>query len=54
MSKTERLIKSAKARRKRKDTKELKDKITKREFSHLRNLREKNKKIKARQHTKIF
>ena len=51
MSKRERLIHSSKARRKRKDTKELTDKLTKREFTHLRHLREKNKKIEARHHT---
>ena len=51
MNKAEKLIQSSKARRKRKDTKELKAKLTNREFAHSRHLREKNKKIKAREHT---
>jgi transposase len=46
-----RMFISSIARRKRKDTKELRDKLTKREFSYLRHLREKNKKIEARHHT---
>ena len=52
MNKAEKMFKSSIARRKRKDTKELRDKLTKREFAHLRHLREKNKKIEARHHTK--
>ena len=54
MRKTERMIQSSKARGKRKDTKKLKVKLDKSEFANLRRLREKNKKIKARQHAKIF
>ena len=49
MNKAEKLIQSSKARRKRKKTKELKDTLTKREYTHLKHLRERNKKIKARQ-----
>ena len=51
MNKAEKMFNSSKARRKRKDTKELRDKLIKREFAHLRHLREKNKKIEARHHT---
>ena len=54
MNKADKMFKSSIARRKRKDTKQLRDKLTKREFTHLRHLREKNKKIEARQHTKII
>jgi len=50
MSKAERMTKSASARKKRKIVKEIKNKITKRYYAHMRHLRQKYNKIKARHH----
>jgi len=50
MSKAERMTKSARARKKRKIVKEIKNKITKRYYAHMRHLRQKYNKIKARHH----
>ena len=50
MDKAERMIKSSRARKRRKVIKEIRKKIAKRFYAHMRHLRQRNKKIKARHH----
>ena len=50
MNRAERMIKSARARNKRKLVKGIRKKLTKRYYAHLRHLRQKYQKIRARQH----
>ena len=46
----ERMIKSARARKRRSLVKEIRKTIAKRYYAHMRHLREKYKKIKSRHH----
>ncbi len=50
MNRAERMIKSARARNKRKLVKGIKNKLTKRYYAHMKHLRQKYQKIRARQH----
>jgi len=50
MTKEERMAKSKKARTKRKTVKEIKAKIKRSLYAHLRHLRQKYQKIKGRHH----
>ena len=50
MNKAERMVKSSRARKRRKLIKEIRKKITKRFYAHMRHLRQRNNKIKARHH----
>lgn len=50
MNRAERMVKSSRARKRRKSIKEIRKKIIKRFYAHMRHLRQRNNKIKARHH----
>ncbi len=50
MNRDERMIKSARARNKRKVVKTIRNTLTKRYYAHMKHLRQKYQKIRARQH----